>query len=110
MTMYELAEARFTITSNHNDAELNRELSHAKWCREGNRYVKDDGLNRWTLTKQEDEYRLRFEQLDLFGKDTGPWDPTIHPEREALLQATLDEIRRCTDGKVTVHTIRREAR
>ena len=73
------------------------------WFKGWLKYIKDDGLSRYTLQKISKKlFVLTIEQLDLFGIDLGPWDKNSHPERENMINETLHDIEKEFGTKLSV--------
>jgi len=86
------------------------EFNASRWYRNGRTYIKDDGLSRYALQKIDSKlFVLTIEQLDLFPIDLGDWSANDYPERETLINETLDEIEKEAGCRIRVIGVSRNA-
>jgi len=110
MGFYQIAKITFEAEiKTHPQAFIEEfDFKASKWSKNGRVYTKDDGLSRHTLKKiGEKLFELTIEQLDLFGVDLGEWNERDYPERENMINETLNEIKIEFKSKINILKINR---
>jgi len=110
MGFYQIAKITFEAEIETHPQAIVEEFDFKapKWCKNGRTYTKDDGLIRYILHKiDKNSFVLTIEQLDLFGIELGEWNGKDYPERENIINETLNEIEKEFKSKVRLLRIDR---
>ena len=113
MAFYQIAKITFEAEVKTHPQVVMEEFDFkaSNWYKNRRIYTKDDGLSRYTLQKIDKKiFVLTIEQLDLFGIELGGWNEKDYPERENIINESLEEIEKEFKTKINILECIREVK